>query len=87
MADEAGETKTVRVHLRIDSEGDATACTDWDMYEGTDLNDSIDGSVYPYRDYVIDVRVPVPTGERPADATVEIVDQPQASEITAAQVA
>jgi hypothetical protein len=90
MTGETGETKTVRVHLRIDSEGDATALTEWDMQNGTSLEDGVSGDL-PHQDYVIEVRVPIPTAleAKPADAVVELTppEPSSAPAITATQVA
>jgi hypothetical protein len=87
MTTEIGEKKTVRVYLRIDTEGDVTACTQWDRDSGTELSDSIDGSVHAYRDYVIAVTLPIPSEDRLPDATVEVLDVVSDPSISATQVA
>jgi hypothetical protein len=87
MTTEIGNKKTVRVHIRIDGDGDATAVSQWDIdANGTSLSDAI-GEEGVHRDYIIDVTLPVPVCERPADAVLEVQEAMADPAITATQVA
>jgi hypothetical protein len=73
---------TIRIHVRLDEFGNATACTQQDMDEGSiDLDDTtyIQGAT---RDFVIEVAasMPEPKGEPEVAATVEVPDQVPAPE-------
>lgn len=80
------ERKTIKVFLRVDSDGRSTAVTEDDIAMGTDVDSGSHVDETDKRDVTIDVTLTLPEKDRAADVSIEVPDEEPAP-VAAAAVA